>query len=275
MSDEPDKQKQPNTNTGDAQQIYTLIGRLIYNFFNNPKFLDLLTAKPLIGNLIVASLVTFTGFSIFGENNSEKIDAQSMCEKTKTEVALQLKVDSSKIKDLSAEPTSSKSNIKNQLFSCKYNIQEEPRSGLGNPSSSSREYHVVYQVLRNELVANIKEEKIATDSLQEVCQDETIYTKQLLARKQYNPKEHKIIKEGLELQQENTVYPVFRWKCKYKVIPKVDQPLDKPGSQYPSIPVGLNLDVFCRSKFGKENLTKATHHYYNDPDSLYCVNPNF
>ena len=212
MPDEPDNQKQPNTNTEDVQQIYTLIGRLIYNFFNNPKILNLLIVKPLIGNLIVASLVTFTGFSIFGKNNSEKIDAQSMCEKTKTEVASQLEVDSSKIKDLSTEPTSSKSNIGNQLFFCKYNIQEEPRSGLGNPNSSTKGYHIVYQVLRNELVASIKEAKITKDSLQEVCQDEAIYKKQLSKRKQYNPNEHRIIKEGLELQEDyqNTVYPVFR-----------------------------------------------------------------
>jgi hypothetical protein len=274
MSNEPNNQNQQNTD-GDVQQIYTLIGKLICNFFSNSKILDLLKVQPIIGNFIVASLVTFTGFSIFENNNSKIIDAHSMCEQIKGEVASQLNIDSSKIIDFSPGTTSS--NIEKQLFSCHYNIQEEAENRLGNSNPATKRYYIVYQVLRDEFVASIKEEKITEDALKEICRDETIYTRELLAKKQYNPDEHKIIEEGLELQADpqNTVYPAFRWKCKYKVVPQNYQPQEKPGSQFPSIYVGLDLDAYCKKNFGEEDLTKARYHYYNDPDSLYCVNPNF
>ncbi len=275
MPDKPNNQNHPSGNADEIQQIYSLLGRLLYDFFNSPKILNLLKAQPIVGNFIVASLVTFTGFSIFENLHPKTINTYSMCEQIKREVASQLNIDSSEIIDFSAGTIPS--NIENPLFDCTYDIQEKSEGKSENTQIYTEKYYITFQVLRKEFVASIKEAKITKEVLKDICKDESIYTRELVAQEQYDPDKHNIIEEGLVLQEdsENSVYPVFRWKCKYQVIPKNYQEPNKPTSQFPSIYIGLDLDVYCEKEYKEENLTKARYHYYNDPDSLYCVNPNF
>jgi hypothetical protein len=271
---QPNNNPTPKNTAQNTGKTQTLMGGLVC-FISSSKILGLLQTRSTLGNCIVVFLLGFAIFSIFERANSKAIDARSMCEKATGEVASQLGVNPSEIVDFSSGTTSSA--VEKQLFFCDYSVQQKSKNGLENSRPSTERYHIVYQVLRDEWVASVREEKITKDILENICYDETIYTRELLAQKQYNPNEHEIIEEGLELQSDpnNTAYPVFRWKCKYRVVPNNQPPQEKPGARFPSIYMGLDLDAYCQEKFGKENLTKARYHYYNDPNSLYCIDPNF
>ena len=61
----------------------------------------------------------------------------------------------------------------------------------------------------------------------------------------------------------------------YKLVPiNVEDP-DRPIAQPPVVPVGLDLDPYCKENYEQDGLTVARYRYFNDPDSLNCVNPNF
>jgi hypothetical protein len=164
MSEDPNNQNQPNGNE-DARQIYTLIGKILYNFLSSPTMLNFLRAQPILGNTVLFFLTSLAGYSAFEKFHPRIVDASTMCEQAKVQVASQLRIDSSKIIVFSAA-TNPSNEKQNQLLSCEYKIQENSQSELGNLHPSTKKYYIVYQIVRDEFfVVPIKEEKITQENL--------------------------------------------------------------------------------------------------------------
>ncbi len=120
----------------------------------------------------------------------------------------------------------------------------------------------IYQRKKLEVTYQSHQAKIDLD---DVCKQDFIY-------EGTHEGENKIPiqKLGLKYKDDSTnVWPVFRWVCLYKPI--------KKGKNNPFIidetkSVGMNLDKYCEMKYADDKI-KASHHDYNDPDSLHCTRP--
>lgn len=114
----------------------------------------------------------------------------------------------------------------------------------------AKEQHKIYE--DNQVKINLKE----------VCKEDFIY-------KDTEEVQNKIPiqKIGLEYRDDlKNVWPVFRWACVYKRTKKNRWEITQPRLW------GMDLDEYCR-KFHPDK-PKASHHDYNDPDSLHCTRPH-
>ena len=267
MAEQQDKKQPPKA---PHSTIFASVRRAIAPL-SSPLLLDALSAYPLFGNLAIALLlggVAASGYFLF--DKADQINPASMCQQlsTSSKVRAQLNhADSLQI--TSAEPIATQQ--EDALFSCEFNVV------TASDNRENREkVSVVYQVVRDDLVRSIADEKIARQVLENICEDESYYT-QALASQGYDPKLHEVKLGGLVLEDEanNEVYPVFRWKCQYQLVAKDNKKTNKPTIQAPNYLVGLDLDKYCEDNFTDKGLIRARYHHYNDPNSLYCVNPNF
>ncbi|MBR8833175.1 MAG: hypothetical protein DSM106950_03795 [Stigonema ocellatum SAG 48.90 = DSM 106950] len=114
---------------------------------------------------------------------------------------------------------------------------------------------------------NYAEEKISQETLEHICADSNIYQTKL--NKIIPDLEKYDINPSLKLKSDIPhIYEVFRWTCEYEFTSN-----EAGGVRHPSQEIGLSLDDYCRTK--NRILKKSTYHHYNDPNSWYCVNPNF
>jgi len=69
------------------------------------------------------------------------------------------------------------------------------------------------------------------------------------------------------------VYPVFQWVCSYEIQRKEENSSDFQQNSFHTI--DLYLEPYCENRAAEDgtNRKKPTHHYYNDPYSLYCADP--
>ncbi|UJB68349.1 hypothetical protein HRE53_17565 [Acaryochloris sp. 'Moss Beach'] len=169
--------------------------------------------------MLVASLATATGLSVLDKSNSKVIDADTLCEKSKKVVASQNKIDSTDIPEFTSEKGFDP--VKRDLFLCKYFMKD------ANPKTSEndlihRKYNITYQVVNNSFVESINEKSIDRGALESICNDSKVYVPEFERTGKYDPKVHLIKSHGLVFQDstETNVYPVYRWKCKYKLMPK-------------------------------------------------------
>lgn len=186
MSNNNKESNRPISNKEDAQQLYIIIGRLIYNFISSTRILGLLTTKPVIGNIVIIALAANTGLSIFEDANAQeenvnKIDINALCNGTKKEMALRLDIDSSDMENIVAVSNSINDTSRNDrkiITSCNYSLTGE---------SEKRTYHILQRLQRDKFSTKIREAKIAIEDLEEVCKGEEIREKQLLSENFYNP----------------------------------------------------------------------------------------
>lgn len=101
--------------------------------------------------------------------------------------------------------------------------------------------------------------------MNDVCQQKFIYeeTDEL---KNKVPIEIRGAKYDEELKG---VWPVFRWVCLYQPIKRENK---KSFQIREDKRIGMDLDKYCEKKY-PDDKTKASHHDYNDPNSLYCTRP--
>jgi serine/threonine protein kinase len=100
--------------------------------------------------------------------------------------------------------------------------------------------------------------------LKDVCKQDFIY-------KDTDEVKNKIPirKIGLKYRDDYDGWPVFRWVCVYRS-QKVQGSRFIPNELKP---VGMDLDEYCAKKYPNDKI-KASHHDYQDPESLYCTNPH-
>lgn len=241
--------------------ICSLFGRLFHKTFSNTKLIDLLGARPVIGNLLLTSLVATTSILVVKNVAEDSISSGKLCDAISADVENRLNVKSDEIDRLSAKSILSDKN--NKMVSCLYEFEK--------PSGSEKKrFDVVYRASDNGLTSNIEEVKITKEDLIGICEDESIYeTKETV---DFSP----VDIELFPLTSADKVYPAFRWRCRYFPPTESVPPSAQPDEQADPRPVeiGINLDNFCQEAYGDRKLTKATFHYYDDMDSWYCTNPN-
>lgn len=288
MSEKPEgKDSQPSTqhtpdptessDSHNTRQLQTLLGKTIGDALSTPKVLSLLLAHPVIGNALLGILIFYTGSSfakeIVSKENTEVIKAADVCEKTKRSVAEQLSISPSESIDREQLSVSSagefSEGLKDPLLSCTYKVE------TGKDYQHSEEvFALSYKMVPEGLTENIEEEKITTGELESICRDKEVFEKQL-ALKYGNLLKWNIKELGLELIDEPAIYPVFRWKCSYRLTSSLNQKQQKEPGPSDVEHIGLNLNDYCSEKYGDRGLTEAKYHDYRDPSSLYCVDPNF
>ncbi|MEP0913077.1 hypothetical protein NDI45_19375 [Leptolyngbya sp. GB1-A1] len=262
------QQRSDSNNRGSQNWMHQFVGPI------SQPFIEWLDRSGVIGfsqrntlaiNLALLIFGVVTGTKVPQILNSPGINQESICKRYVTNARQKLDDDVSEVK-ITVKPNEQPQDKRNILFSCEYSI--ESRSS----NSAQTTFSIQASAVPNELLqVEYKEEKIPIGELKSMCED---YQPQDLTGF-YDSKKYNIEKLGLVLT-DNPVYPVFRWKCRYGLTPKDSNNLDRPGPQIPPINVGLDLDnKYCKKNFGKEKLTKASYHNYNDPYSLYCVNPDF
>lgn len=272
--------QQNNNQTNGAVSIQDAINILIragIESVSSPFILNRLATHPLVGNLLMFLLTGSTvasGVLLLGESDPMQISAVNMCERIiKTDIKPRLgqkikTIDTTDIELVDSQAYSAPEAGKS-LFSCNYVVVE-------NNDERKEDFQIVYQVVEDDLVDSVIEEKIEKSVLEDFCKDEDYYTEKL-KEQGYNPNTQIPEQLGLRLYEDpnNASYPVFRWKCMYKLIPINAEDPNHPIAQPPVVPVGLDLDPYCKENYGKDGLTVARYRYFNDPDSLNCVNPNF
>ncbi|BAY31929.1 serine/threonine protein kinase [Nostoc carneum NIES-2107] len=128
---------------------------------------------------------------------------------------------------------------------------------------------ILQKIITDRANQNTNEVKI---DLQDVCNSNLIY--QDIPEAQLDGIEN-IEKKGPYYEDEYTdVWPVFRWVCLYRLKPTPgNYPFAVPAPKQHEIKrVGMNLDAYCKMKYPDKY--KASHHDYNDPNSLKCVRPH-
>ena len=274
-----DQNNQPN-NSGSGRNVKDAVNTLVsvaLRSLSSPTLFNILRAHPLLGNILVGFLTSGTivsGLLLLGIGDPAQVNAASMCEKIRvSEIRTRLNIDSTQIEVTNAGSSTENPDIDNGLFSCEYTITDDSEGD--NPRDEK--FHIVYLVVEDKLTSSIDEKKLEKDVLRkEFCENEEYYIEKLESQG-YNAETQSIKAEGLELLDDptNSFYPVFRWKCMYSIFPKEPKELTEPSAQPPRIPVGLDIDPYCKKTYLEEGLTVARYRYFNDPDSLYCVNANF
>ena len=270
-------QQNNNNQTNGSDSIQDAVGVLVragIRSLSSPFLLNRLATHPLIGNLLMFLLTGGTvasGILLLGEGDPAQISAAEMCERIiKTDIKPRLgqEIDSTDIELVNSQGYSA-TEANKSLFSCNYKVIEDD-------DDRKEDFQIVYQVVEDDLVDSVVEEEIGRSVLEDFCKDEDYYTDKL-KEQGYNPDTQIPERLGLKLYEDpnNAFYPVFRWKCMYKLVPiNVEDP-DRPIAQPPVVPVGLDLDPYCKENYEQDGLTVARYRYFNDPDSLNCVNPNF
>jgi len=280
MAEIQDK-KQPNSR---IQSAVAPVRRAL-SPLNSPLLLDTLRLCPLFGNLAIALLlggIAAAGYFLFDKEG--QINPASMCQQMSSSEAVIAQIEGTDTRTLdtqNADPlqivsaTPSRNLQSDALFTCEF-VVTTAANGTEEREPKRERFNIVYQVVSNDLVRSIEDEKIEREVLEAICEDEAYYTRELSSQG-YAPKLHNIVQGGLVLEEDsdNVVYPVFRWKCQYQLVLKDSQKTNKPTIQAPNYLVGLDLDAYCEDTFGDRNLIRARYHHYNDPSSLYCVNPNY
>ena len=243
--------------------ICSLFGRLFYNTFRSTKALKLLSANPIVGNLILASLVAIATISFLKGATEESISARQMCNAISDDVEVRLEAG-----DAGVDVVRSQRNLDREsrkMTACTYEVER--------PSGSERKlFDVTYRVVERGLTSSIDEVKITEADMQSICEDESIYKQK---EGEAGGIDFSPVRISLLLSRNEKVYPAFRWRCRY-VPPKLEVAPPEAGiiPDVPPVDLGLNLDNFCKRTYGDEGLEKATFHHYDDSDSWYCSNPN-
>ncbi len=108
-------------------------------------------------------------------------------------------------------------------------------------------------------------------NMNDVCQQDLVYKDALEVQNGISI--DKIVKIGPEYKKElDDVWPVFRWVCLYKVKEKNQSRFIRISPEKDVVKKGIDLDAYCNYKYPNDKI-KASHHNYNDPNSLFCVRP--
>ncbi|BAY07460.1 serine/threonine-protein kinase [Calothrix sp. NIES-2098] len=130
-------------------------------------------------------------------------------------------------------------------------------------------FQIMQKLFRDRIYQNDNEVAI---NMRDVCQSNIIY-QDIPEIKQIGI--INIQKLGPHYEDEFTdVWPVFRWVCLYKIKSKRSgYQFEVPASDRNATKrVGMDLDAYCRWKYPDKD--KASHHDYNDHNSLRCVRPH-
>ncbi|OUL35082.1 hypothetical protein BV372_12040 [Nostoc sp. T09] len=124
----------------------------------------------------------------------------------------------------------------------------------------------IFQIIQRKNLASRYQSYEAKIDLNDVCTKDFIYEETDEVKNNIP-----IQKLGIDYKnQYKNVWPIFRWVCLYKPIKKGKNNSFVIGEP---IPIGINLDKYCEIKY-PDDKTKASHHDYNDPNSLYCTRPH-
>jgi hypothetical protein len=170
-------------------------------------------------------------------------------------------------------PVDNKNRKTNQLpFSCEYTLLKD------NKNSGSNSIILEINPLFSDFITTVDKKMEEKIDLKEVCRNKTII-KQMREKSQskgeYNEaKGDKIIPGDPSLDKtKKDVYPVFQWVCSYEIQRKEENSSDFQQNSFHTI--DLKLEPYCEHRAAEDgtNRKKPTHHYYNDPYSLYCADP--
>lgn len=279
MSNTPSSQQPPNpdpnqnANSSSLGSLLDAAGKLI----KNDGFIDWLSNHIVLGNLIFTVLATYSGVSIVERIYPKAIDPNVVSKNE--ECRKQLPTVAPSATSSSVLPVSQGLRATNLLFGCSYMTE----AGEKLPSI----YMQLQPIPESYLVNNnnpYPEEKITKEVMEGLCRNPDFYEKKL-KEKGFKQSEFNFSEQGLEFHEKATnVYPAFRWSCKYRVTKKQDASQNKPqdsqasfgGGAVLEVKTGMSMDEdYCKRSFSDRNLTKATYHDYNDPNSWFCTNPDF
>ena len=103
-----------------------------------------------------------------------------------------------------------------------------------------------------------QQEEITKDDMESICTDSTTLAASGLTNRSSDKYEVSLIYND----DLDTLWPVYRWQCVYR--------LRNPSKgTNDGIRVGLDLDKFCKDKYGHLNLNRASHRIFSD-DTIYC-----
>lgn len=201
-------------------------------------------------------------FELRYQSTTETLSALSIA--TKPTLPLQIPYIHNVV-DNELPPATSQDFRQNPVFNLSINLPSYPFiivSFLLLAISGFNIFHI-YQRKNLEAAYQSYEAKI---DLNDVCKQDFIY------------EETDEVKNNVQIQkispkyrnEYTNVWPIFRWVCLYKPLKKGKNNSFIIGEP---TPIGMNLDKYCEIKY-PEDKTKASHHDYNDPNSLYCTLPH-
>ena len=122
--------------------------------------------------------------------------------------------------------------------------------------------------------------RITKGHMEAVCGNEDFYREKL--KYDYDLERENIEFVALEYRKDvSSVYPVFRWSCKYEIEQKKDvsklRPEKRPSGTGAKryLHSGLSLDEYhCQIYYQQDGLTKATYLDPKNANSWYCANVN-
>lgn len=196
-----------------------------------------------------------------------RIDKNRKCENFKAELKDKMNLRDIKFKppEIVSKPVETNDSIK-PLFNCEYTIQKD------NEEPKPETFVVMPQLLLADLAKDTKSYDEYSINMEDVCRSDYITKKLTGEIREKDPKQEiKLVPKGAILQKEyRDIYPVFRWECNYEI-----QRKQKNGRiRRTTEALGISIDEdYCQQNY-REQATKATHHDYNDPYSLYCTRPD-
>jgi hypothetical protein len=268
----PNSDPNQNANSPSLGSLLETAERLI----KNDGFIDWLSRHVVLGNLIFTVLATYSGVSIVERVYPRSIDPNVV---SKNEVCRkQLSTADSSTTSPSVLTVPQGLQATNLLFGCSYITQ----AGEKLPNI----YMQLRPIPESYLVGNkYQEEPITKEAMEGLCRNPDFYVPKL-EEQGFKQNEFNFLEQGLELNEKATnVYPVFRLACKYGVTRTsqgdIQNEPDNSGSNFgggvvSEAKTGIRMDEdYCQRFFSDRNLTKATYHDYNDPESWFCTNPDF
>ncbi len=198
-------------------------------------------------------------------SSKELINKETICENFVKQIQDQNYLQSNRDVSLNkvSELSDQEKNNNEYLFSCEYTITK-------NDSTNTNKIIVGLRYLSSDFIKNNNsdEYKINVD---EICKDPSIQKKHKDQIRKSPAENIQITSLGAKLLDKQDVWPVFRWVCEYEISER-----QRDGRiQIRKEGLGLSLDDdYCRKKYLDEKVTKASHHDYNNPYSLYCTRPD-
>ncbi len=247
---------------------------LLKGLAKNDGFLKWLSEHAVVGNFILTVLTGYSLANFVGMFLPESFDPDLI---GKTEECVKRSEDpSTEVVVLSADPSELQNDTGlDMLFGCRY-IDAQANE------LQETEYMRLQSVRKDSLEGNeYREEKITEANLDAICDNEEYFLPKLSSR--FRPETHIIEPKGAEyVESAKSVYPVFRWACKYSVNEKgaaaPQDPLNSDSqstgsSMGPqSVYTGISLDEHhCIPTYKSLELRKATYHDFNDPNSWHCT----
>jgi hypothetical protein len=195
---------------------------------------------------------------------SYRIEKNTECEKFKRELEDKMNLKDIKFKSPENLSKAVENNSRKPLFNCEYIMQRD------NENSKLENIDVVLYPMFADLTKDTKYDEHPI-KMENVCRSDYITKKLTGEIREKDPKQEiKLVPKGPILQEYRDIYPVFRWECSYEI-----QRKQKNGRiRRTTEALGINIDEdYCQQNYPEE-ATKATHHDYNDPYSLYCTRPD-